>query len=445
MQIRFAILLALAAPLAAQSGLTLSGAVKTALDKHPAVEATAAQSRAAATRTAQARSGWLPKVSYSESFQRSNNPVFVFGSLLTQHQFGVENFEIGRLNRPDFLNNFQSQLTVDQSVYDGGQVKHQLRLSELGRQVASEDERRARMGVVAGVIRAYYGAVLAGESLKVAAEAVRSAEADLVRAEAVRQAGMSTEADVLSIKVHAAAMREQQIRRAADLRVAQAALNESLGLGLDANQELTTPLEQLKAAAASREEYERKATGERPEARQAQLSSRLAETQVGAARTALLPQVGVRGMFEADRQRFVTRGGANWMLAATLRWNVFNGFADRARIEEASEALAGAKAVERQTGNAIRLQVRRAYEDLASAGQRISVAGTAVTMAEESLRIIKNRYDAGLATVTDLLRNETAVMEARTRHLGAIHDQRVAAAMLELAAGTLSAESEVLK
>ena len=53
----------------------------------------------------------MPKVNYSESWTRSDNPVFVFSSLLTQHQFGEQNFQIGPLNRPDFLNNFQSQVT----------------------------------------------------------------------------------------------------------------------------------------------------------------------------------------------------------------------------------------------------------------------------------------------------------------------------------------------
>jgi hypothetical protein len=36
------------------------------------------------------------------------------------------------------------------------------------------------------------------------------------------------------------------------------------------------------------------------------------------------------------------------------------------------------------------------------------------------------------------------VLESRTRYLAAVHDQRIAAAMLELAAGRLSADSEVL-
>jgi outer membrane protein len=439
------ILLFLSLPAWAQGPLTLQEAVRIALEKHPSVEATKASVDAAAMRIEQARSGYLPKLNYSESFQRSNNPVFVFSSLLTQHQFSESNFQIGPLNRPDFLNNFQSQLGVDQMIYDAGQTKSRVRSAELGKSIATEQERGVRMNLIAGVVRAYHGTVLASESLKVAQEAVRSAEADLKRAEAVRSAGMSTDADVLSIRVHLAAMREQQIRREYDLQVARAALNEALGLPLDTQHDLTTPLTALSIPDQAVTESEKTAIAERPEARQVELSTQLAETQSSAARSSLLPQVSVRGAFEADRQRFVTRGGENWFVGATLRWNLFNGFADKARIAEASEALTGARAEQRRTDAAIRLQVRRAHADLKAAEERIAVATAAVTQAAESLRITKNRYENGLNTVTDLLRNETALLDARTRRLAAIYDQRVAAAMLELATGELSSNSDVLK
>ena len=72
------------------------------------------------------------------------------------------------------------------------------------------------------------------------------------------------------------------------------------------------------------------------------------------------------------------------------------------------------------------------------------MAQASVAEAEESLRITQNRYEAGISNVTDLLRTETTVLDARTRHLAAIRDQRIAAAMLELAAGTLTPDSAVL-
>jgi outer membrane protein TolC len=152
----------------------------------------------------------------------------------------------------------------------------------------------------------------------------------------------------------------------------------------------------------------------------------------------------LHGAFEADRQQFYDRGGANWLVSMGLRWNLFNGLSDKARIEETKSLLRHSEADQERADSAIRLQVRRAYADLHAAQERIRVAEASVAEAEESLRITQNRYEAGISNVTDLLRTEAAVLEARTRHLAAVHDQRIAATMLEMAAGTLSADSEVL-
>jgi outer membrane protein len=433
-----------ALPMAAQDPLSLTDAVRLALENHPSVEASRDAAHAAGMRVAEARSGYLPKVSYAESVLRSNNPVVVFSSLLTEHQFAAANFALDTLNRPAALDNFQSQITVDQSVYDGGQTRLAVKSAKLGRDISAEDERLTRMSAIANVVRAYHGAVLAEESARVAEEAVRSAQADLNRAEAVRAAGMSTNADVLSIQVHLAAMRERQIRSKADLDVSRAALNEALGLPLTESRNLATPRTAASLAPRSLEEYEKQAGVSRPELEEARLASRLAGTEADAAHASLLPQVAFHAGFESDRQTFATRGGASWLASASLRWNLFNGGADRARVKEAAYDVERARALESQANSQVRLQVRRAYADYRSAAERIEVAQAAVSMAEESLRITKNRYDSGLSNVTDLLRTEAALLEARNRRLAAIYDQRLAAVGLELAAGTLSDKSEVL-
>ncbi|MCS7316490.1 MAG: TolC family protein [Bryobacterales bacterium] len=440
-----ALLLIGSVTLLGQPPLSLKQAVEIALRQHPQVQAAASSRQAADARIQAARGGYLPKLHYSESFQRTNNPVYVFGALLTQARFTERNFALSELNRPDFLNNFQSQLALEQVVYDGGLTRQAVRAAELGRQVAGEEERRARQGVIAAVVRAYFGAVLAEESLKTAQEAVRSAQADLERARAMRSAGLITDADVLSLEVHLAAMREQRIRRAADLEVARAALNEALGLPLDRQHALVTALTPVSLPAPELASYERNAVEQRPETRQAALAVRLAEAQTATARAALLPQVVFRSVFETDRQRFVTRGAANWLAAVALRWNLFNGFADRQRVREAEHTEQRAEAERRRAEALVRLHVRQAYAAWQAALERTEVAKAAVSQAEESLRITKNRYENGLATVTDLLRTETAVLEARNRHLAALYDQRVAAVELVLAAGMLSPDSPVLE
>ncbi|HTS66789.1 MAG TPA: TolC family protein [Candidatus Acidoferrales bacterium] len=441
---RRAILLAIAAPLWAQDSLSVREAVQLALRENKAIAGVDAAARASTARIDGARSGWLPKLNYSESWVRSDNPVFVFSSLLTQHQFGVENFNIGPLNRPDAMNNFQSLLSVDQPLYDAGQTRNAVKSAGLSRQMTAEEKRRTEMQVISGVVRAYYGAVLAAESLKTAEQAVRSAEADLKRAESVHAAGMSTDVDVLSIRVHLATVTEQRIQRAADLDVAQSALNDVLGVPLDTRHKLTTELRRLDLPEVELASFERDASSARPEARASHLEADLAKAQVDSAKSALLPQVAFHGAFEADRQQFINKGGANWLASIGLRWNLFNGNEDRAKIEESRHWLERAHADEQRVDSAVRLEVRRAWANLRAAEQRIEVAKAAVAEADESLRITQNRYEAGMSNVTELLRNETAVLESRTRFLSAVHDQRIAATMLELAAGRLSSDSEVL-
>ena len=95
----FAILFA-ALPASAQSPLSLSEAIARARAHNPDVGSAAAAEREAAERVTQARGGYFPKVDVAESWQRGNNPVFVFSSLLAQRQFTAADFALDALNHP---------------------------------------------------------------------------------------------------------------------------------------------------------------------------------------------------------------------------------------------------------------------------------------------------------------------------------------------------------
>jgi outer membrane protein TolC len=425
----------------AQPFLTLHEAAKTALERHPAIRMAQAGESQAAAKVTQAKAGYLPRLDYLEQVERGNNPVYVFGSLLTQHQFTASNFNLGTLNRPDAVTNFRSALLLEQMVFDGGRTRLSVHAADLGQQAAAEQNRRTQAEVILGAVQAYAGAVLAASRLTAAEDAVQTAQADLRQAQARRAAGLITEADVLAIQVHLAAMEERRIRAASDLAVARAALNQAMGQPLDTPFDLPATLDPARAAPGAFETL----AMERPEARQTELAWRAATAARDLARKSYWPQISLRSGFEVDRQAFVSRGGANWIAGLTLRFNVFNGHRDKAGIAEAAAGVRAAEAGREHTQTALRLEARRASLGMAAAEQRIRVAAAIVEQAAEAHRIIRDRYDAGLATVTELLRAATALLDARTQRLTAIHEQRVAAAQLEFAAGRLTLSSEVLQ
>ena len=103
---------------------------------------------------------------------------------------------------------------------------------------------------------------------------------------------------------------------------------------------------------------------------------------------------------------------------------------------------------QRQVGameSAMALEIRSALVQYRSAEKQVDAARAAETQAEESLRILKNRYEAGLATMTDLLSAETARSSARTNLSKAIYMQRLSLAQVEYVAGILSPSSRAIQ
>ena len=105
--------LAFPVAVAAQEPLTVQRAVAAAVANNPTVRAARAGADEAGARRTQARAAWLPTVSFSESWQRGNQPVFVFSSLLASRRFAAANFAIDALNHPDPIGFFQTALGIE--------------------------------------------------------------------------------------------------------------------------------------------------------------------------------------------------------------------------------------------------------------------------------------------------------------------------------------------
>ena len=110
----------------------------------------------------------------------------------------------------------------------------------------------------------------------------------------------------------------------------------------------------------------------------------------------------------------------------------------RARLSQARAAENIAAAEADNVASQIRFEVVRAYQQFVSARERVTVATTAVDQAKESLRIVQDRYHAGLTTVTEVLRAETAFVRAQMTLIAARYEHYVGYAGVLLATGRLT-------
>lgn len=430
-----------AAPSSGSKPLTLQEAVRTALEKNPSVQAADAYAKAVEQGIRMARAGRYPRLDFSEGFTRGNNPVYVFGSLLTQRQFTAQNFDLATLNAPTPLDNFRTAFTASVPLYDAGQTGRQTRSARLQAQGAAAARNRTRQQIIFDVVQAYLNQLLAREDVEVAQRSVDLTQADLARARSRQQQGLAVPSDVLSAQVQLAQSQEELLRAKNAVAVAQAALNVAMGLPEDAPTQAAGRLKEANFQPGTLAERQSRALALRPDYHQAELGKQRAENGLHMARAEFLPKLDLFSSWEVDNQTFAARGGNNWAMGATLKFNLFDGGANRARLAESKARERQAEAQLARMASAVRLQVREAYLNLETARQRVDVSRDAVLQAEESLRIIQNRYEAGLSTITDLLRAETSRATARKNNLNAVFDYRLGYAALELATGELAAES----
>ncbi len=416
----------------AQERLSLADAIARAPAGNADARVAAAAERETRARLTRARSGLWPSLDLTESWQRGNQPVFVFGSLLAQRAFGAADFALDALNRPDPVGNYRTALTLDAPLYDPS-TRAGVRAAAVELELADAQRQLVGHELAAAVTRAYGAVVTAAATRQVMAATLESAAADLTLAGNRRDAGMATEADVLQVALHIAATRERQLRAAADEVEARARLNQLMGVALDTVFVLDeTPVATM--ASLDVAALEITAVAGRAEMRLAALHERLADAGADAARAALLPRVSALGSWEANGGQWNSRA-SSWTVGAVARLNLFRGFADQARMIEAREQQARRAAERDRAETAVRVEVRSATARLDAARASLDVGRAAVGQARESQRIVRDRYENGLADITALLRAAEGLQEAEARLVAARVGVMVAEAAVTRAVG----------
>jgi len=425
----------LAAPAPQQSVLTLEQAVDAALENNQRIAIGEAGIDEAAAGMRQAGSYRLPRVDFTYLFQRTNNPVYVFGNLLRQQQFTAENFDLDRLNNPDALNNFTPQITVTQPIWVGGRVSRRMEAAELAHEAAGHQQVRTRQEVVFDTVDAYSGAVLARRHLAVAREAKANAEAHVELATRMRDGGLVVDSDVLQAQVRTSEANEAVARASSAVAISEANLNFVIGRPLDASVVLPDDLDDTAAGNEDLPQLIEQALATRPDLRATATQQGAIDKNIEAERASYMPEVGFTGFAESNSASMIGSQGTNWGIMFGAKITIYDG-SGRGAVVDASRAqrrkIEGQGILLRRT---ISLQVTKAYHDIRAAVERVAQAGTAIELARENLRIVQNRYSEGLSTSVELLDAQTALTQAQTRAVGARRDVLMGRAALDLAVG----------
>jgi outer membrane protein len=427
-----------AAPVAAGTPvpLTLDDALVRAERDNPELAALRARQAAQEQRAAAASRASWPRLSVSVDAFRTDDPVRVFAAKLGRGEFGADDFAISRLNDPVPISHLSSTLRADVPIDVFGAVHAASRASAAQARAEAAAISEAVQDLRVRVVEAYRRAGLAEAATDVTAHALSGARAREADLQARVEAGAALTADLLRARTRRRQREADLAQREDDRAAAFAVLDRLMGADGMESFVLTEAATAPTPLADDLPAWTEKALASRAQPRgaadraEAAVEAQRAESRGGR------PTLGAYGLVQDDRGSLAAAGGQSFTVGAAVRWTPF----DPTRSRRVAAAKADRRAAESQVRAArdqVRLEVALAWRRARTARERYTAAAGGAEEAREALRVVQQRRQAGLATLTDELETESATLAAELEERAASTEVELADAALRRAAGDL--------
>jgi len=281
---------------------------------------------------------------------------------------------------------------------------------------------------------------MAGESVRVVEESLKRVESHLRDVQNLRDAGFLAPNDVLSVEARRSRERVLLIdaRNARD--VADADLRRATGLASDVMVELVPVTDATRDALPAVPDLVAEARAKRTDRQALQLRIDALGDRGAAAAAGQKPTVAVVGGADYARPnpRIFPRAAAwntSFDVGVNVAWNMWDGGRVRADMAEVAANRRAAEQRLAEFDRALDFDIRQRRLDLESARAAIEAATDGVTSATEAHRVVTERFKAGLATNTEVMDAQVALMQAHLDRTRATTVAHLARARLERALG----------
>ena len=344
-----------------------------------------------------------------------------------------------------FLNNqsWNANLVVTQPIYAGGKYNSMARSSRLTREAALALYQALVANTLLEVRTAYSDVLLAVEQIVVQEASKKLLERELETARRSLEAGTVPKFNVLRAEVELANALPPLIRARNQERIFRNTLALLLGCDIPADSGVDIPLRTADSLKAEPFEVSvgaalNAAWVHRPEIKAAQSASQLRHEEVLQTRADLLPSVsGIAGYGVQNRNfvRDLDRTLDGWTVGVQANWLLFDFGQTQAKVNMARAREERARLEVEDVRRRIDLEVRTAFSLFLESKEVLLSQTRVIEQAEEAVRLVTARADAGSSTQLEVLSAQTALKLSRTQYSQALRDYTVARAKLERAMG----------
>lgn len=342
---------------------------------------------------------------------------------------GVDEDLIREVSEDRFTNananslDFNGGLALNYDIFTSGRrsasigaAQKQLEVSKLSLESIVEEARFETS-------RDYYNLQDSDAQVEIQEAAVDDATQTLKDAQLRERAGLGTRFDVLRAEVELAQAQQRLTTATANQNISRRQLAETLSVSHSTDLSTADTIEEAGVWELELAETIVQAFKNRAELEQFLLQREISDDQQ------IIARANTRPIISANADYTVTDNlednfdiSDRYTLGVNLQWRLFDGGSARASAKQSEIDGDIAETQFANQRNQIRFAVEQAFFQLRSNENNIATATKEVELAEESLRLARLRFTAGVGTQTDVIEAQTQLTTARGNLVTAIVD-----------------------
>jgi len=400
---------------AEEISLTLDEAVSIALRDNRDILLKGEDLNKAKLKIAEAQAGLLPTLTFTGGWTR------------TQGYYGKD------------LGQTTTQATLKQYLYKGGSIVNTIKYNKDNLRVTQAILDKTRLEIVLNVKKAFFTLLLANDFANLNREILVNTREHLEATRLRYEQGQVSESDILKIKQSQAVVEEAYAASLNQVESARAILNNLLYL--DGAVQIKPKGEFIyEPREIAYDASFLTAMRTRPEIRQYEAQEEANKKAIEITKAGTRPSISAAWDYYS-RSHLAATSTKNWndynVIGLTFSWPIFDGWATKAKVEQAIVDLKEARLLKEKTVKDIALELKNAYLDLKDSLAEIKYTQEQLNLYRDTLLVNQEKYKAGQASSLDLNDAVLGTLVSLFNQKEAIYDYVLAKARFDKATGGL--------
>ena len=384
--------------------LALQDAIGMSIGNSKQLKASKARIDIALAQVKEAEDNRLPNFSLSSAYLRLNRPTIDLKTKSTSTTGG---------SAPVISSVLYGIANISYPLYEGGRIRYGIESAKYLEEAIRLDAENDKEAVILNTLNAYANLFRAAATIEVVKESLASSRERDSTFSRLEQNGILARNDLLKTELQTSNLELSLLDAENNWRLAN--INMDLMLGLPENTELIVDTNSVKKEYSLKNmaEYEQLALLNKKDIQAISLRKKATAVAIRSANAEGYPSIALTGGYiAANIPGFLTITNAV-NVGVGVQYNLASLWKTNTKLQQAKARQQEISANEELLVDAVRVQVSRDYQNYVLGQKRIEVYQKAFQQAAENFRITKNKYDNSLASVTELLDADVALLQAR--------------------------------